>query len=139
MYKSLFFGLIFILVGCVDGVSKQSIPQLNGYWEIKKVIFPDGNSKEYGVSTTIDYIQLDGLKGFRKKVQPKLDGTYDGSDDTEFFVINEVDAGFKILYKTEFSEWTETLVDLGANTFSVTNEDGIRYNYQRYEPIYVNE
>ncbi len=139
MYKSLFFGLIFLLVGCSDKVSKQSIPQLNGYWEIKKVIFPDGNSKDYKVSTTIDFIQLEGMKGFRKKVQPQFDGTYDTSDDAELFVIKELDDVFQILYKTEFSEWSETLVNLHPNTFSVINEDGIRYNYQRYEPLKVDE
>lgn len=135
MKNGLLLGLVFLLVGCANKVSKEAIPHLNGYWEIKKVVLPDGTSKEYSISTTVDYIQLEDLQGFRKKVQPKFDGTYDTSNDAEFFTIVEVGENLHILYKNELSEWSETLVELDKNSFSVVNEEGIRYFYQRFNPI----
>ncbi len=128
-----------IMMGCAKEVRKEAIPQLNGYWEINEVVFPDGQTKEYGMSTTIDYIQVEGLKGFRKKVQPKFDGTFDTSNDAEFFSIQEREGDWIMFYKTELSEWTERLVQLDAQHFSVVNEALIRYEYKRFSPININE
>lgn len=137
MNKIVFIGFLLIFFGCSSGVSKEELPQLNGYWEIGKVVFPDGTSKEYQVNTTIDYIQLEGLQGFRKKVSPKFDGTYETSDDSEGFMVTEKDGNFVINYKTELSEWSETLVALNEEAFSVVNGDGLRYDYKRFEPIAI--
>ncbi len=112
---------------------------LSGYWEINKVIFSNGKTKEYNVNTSVDYIQFEGLKGFRKKVQPKLNGTYQTSDDAEAFLISEIDGNFFIIYKTELSEWSEQLVRLNSDTFSVVNEHDVRYVYKRFEPISISE
>ena len=38
----------------------DDLKNLNGYWEIEKVTFPNGETKDYSVSTTIDYIELKG-------------------------------------------------------------------------------
>ncbi|MGB5369485.1 MAG: hypothetical protein WBN18_03570 [Flavobacteriaceae bacterium] len=128
-----------VMMGCGTKVRKEDIPQLNGYWEIKEVVFPDGQTKEYGMSTTIDYIQVEGLKGFRKKVQPKFDGTFDTSNDAEFFALQEREGDWIMFYKTELSEWTERLVQLDEHHFSVVNEALIRYEYKRFSPININE
>lgn len=127
--------LVLILIGCNQKVTTDDIDYLNGYWEIEKVTFPDGNSKEYTVNATIDYIELDGLKGFRKKVQPKFDGSFSTSNDAEFFVVVEKPETLEIHYKNELSEWSETLIEISENNFSVSNSDGITYNYKRFQPI----
>lgn len=132
-------GCLFIFFGCSIGVSMEDLPKLNGYWEIEQVVFPDGTTKEYKVSTTVDYIQLEDLKGFRKKVSPKLNGTYETSDDAETFTISEKDGDISMYYKTELSDWMENLVALGADTFSVVNEEGLRYNYKRFKPINIDK
>lgn len=89
------------------------------------------------MNTTIDYIQLDGLKGWRKKVSPKFDGTFRTSDDIEEFVILQRNGNFTIRYKTELSKWSERLTALDTDTFSVVNEDGKQYDYKRFEPISI--
>ena len=137
MKKSLLLGCIVFFVGCFNSISKEDLTQLNGYWEIEQVVFSDGETKEYNVNTTIDYIQVEGVKGFRKKVTPKFDGTYQTSDDVEEFVISESDGDFTINYQTELSEWSETLTALGVDTFSVVNEEGKRYEYKRFQPITI--
>ena len=137
MQRIIFLGLLLLLGACSNKVSKEDLSHLNGYWEITKVTFPDGNIKEYNVNTSIDFIMLEDLKGYRKKMQPNLSGTYRTSDDAESFVVTEIDDSFAIHYKTDLSEWTEIIETLQKNTFSVTNEEGIRYDYKRFEPISI--
>ncbi|WP_226975892.1 hypothetical protein [Zobellia nedashkovskayae] len=137
MKKIFLMGFIGLFLACSSGISKEDLNKLDGYWEITQVTFPDGNIKEYKVNTSIDYISMDGDEGYRKKMQPRLDGTYRTSDDAEAFVIVGKENDFSINYKTELSEWSEKLVELDDTTFSVLNEEGIRYDYKRFEPISI--
>ena len=79
--------VILLLFGCSSKVDQASLPLLNGYWEIEKVVFPDGSTKSYEVNASIDFIEIDGQKGFRKKMQPQFDGTFTTSDDAEQFTV----------------------------------------------------
>ena len=133
------FLILCLYVGCTPKVSQDSLLYLNGYWEIKEVEFPDGNTKEYKVNTNLDYIKIDGLVGFRKKVQPKFDGTYITTDDAEPFRILREDETFALYYKNELSAWTERITSLSEDRFSVINEDNITYSYARYVPINAKE
>ncbi len=127
----------YLIIGCSDTLSKEDLDQLNGYWEIAKVSFRDGNTKEYKVSTSVDFIKIDSLKGFRKKVQPKFDGTFDTSNDAEFFSITEQNGEFIFHYKNDLSEWKETILKISRDNFSVSNEADIVYEYKRFNPINV--
>ncbi len=137
MKRILFFGIILILSSCKEKVSTEDLTLLNGYWEIEQVNLPNGETKAYSVNTTVDYIQIKDLSGFRKKVYPQLDGTYDTSNDSEHFELTEKPEGYEFHYKTELSEWTEKLNSLQADSFSVTNTDNITYTYKRFQPINV--
>ena len=125
------------LVGCNNKVDKLDLPYLNGYWEIEKVTFPDGSEKEYVVNTSIDYIEINDLKGYRKKVQPNFSGTYITSNDAELFTIYENKGVFTLNYKTELSEWHEKIVNLSENKFTVLSEENIKYHYKRFQPINI--
>ena len=137
MKQLLSFGIIFLLIGCSNWVSKENLKNLNGYWEIEQVVFSNGENKKFKVSTTIDYIEMDSLKGFRKKMQPKFDGSYTTSNDAELFTIVEKDGHFEFYYKNELSEWTEKITRLSENNFSVVNQDTITYLYKRFIPINI--
>ena len=111
------------------------MPHLNGYWEIEKVTFPDGSKKEYGVNTSIDYIEVKNDEGFRKKVQPNFNGTYVTSNDAELFTISENMGTFSLNYKTDLSEWHEKIISLTENRFAVISEENIKYYYKKFKPI----
>lgn len=130
-------GIILLFSSCSNRISKEDLKKLNGYWEIDLVRFSDGTTKEYNVNTSIDYIQLEGLKGFRKKVQPKLNGTFSTSNDAEPFVILKNEDSFEFHYKNELSSWKEELIELSNDDFSVSNEEGIVYSYKRFTPINI--
>ncbi len=131
--------LIFItlITGCTSPIAKEKLNILNGYWEITEVEFADGQKKTYKVNPSVDYIELKEMKGFKKKVHPKFDGTYDTSNDAELFTLVEKDGVFAFYYKNDLSEWHERLIVLEENQFSITNENDITYTYKRYEPIKI--
>lgn len=130
---------LFLITACSQKVTKEQLSLLNGYWEIEKVTLPDGQKKEYKVNETIDFIEVKDSKGFRKKVNPTFEGTYITSDDAELFTIFQKGDEFIIQYKTDSSEWTETLKTVTKDNFSVTGEDNFTYFYKRYVPINLNE
>ena len=130
-------GLILVC-SCTSSITKKDLPKLNGYWEIKEVVLTDGTKKEYSVNTTVDFIKVDSLSGFRKKVDPKFNGTFETSDDAEPFDIVMDKEAVLIQYQTELDSWKETLISLSESAFSVKNKDGIQYTYERYEPININ-
>jgi len=135
---------LFLTFGCTSSVSEESLDSLNGYWEIEKVIFPDGSTKDYDVNTSIDYILVEDKKGYRKKVQPKFNGTYDTSNDADLFTILEREGLFTINYSSKkndglVAQRSEELVNISENKFSVRNADGLTYDYKRFEPINIAE
>ena len=129
---------VLLFYGCTEKeVSEQDLQYLNGYWEIQKVEFPDGQIKDYKANTVIDYIKLEKGKGMRKKVQPKLDGTYLVSDDEESFELIKANEGFSFYYKSNLSERQEQLKALDSLSFSTQNEEGLIYYYTRFQPISI--
>ena len=129
--------VISLILGCSKKPSKEDLHYLNGYWEIDKVVFPHGDTKTYEQSTTVDYLALEGNTGFRKKVQPKLNGGFTTSNDAELFEILEENGSLIISYKNELSEWQEQLIGLSTNHFTVVNDENIRYYYKRFQPLEI--
>ena len=129
--------VLFIAMGCSQSITLNDIQQLNGYWEIEKVEFPNGQIKEYSISTTIDYIELDQMKGFRKKVQPQLNGAYKTSNDAESFDIVRKENTFLFFYGKGTAQWEETLIQIDKNEFAVRNVENKIYYYKRFEPLLI--
>ena len=127
--------LLVILGGCTPKVGMVELPKLNGYWEIEKVVFPDGSSKSYEVNASIDFIQINEKEGFRKKLQPQFDGSFRTSDDAERFTVIEKSGVLIMSYTNAEHTWEETLVALMDDQFEVVNQAGISYHYKRYQPL----
>lgn len=136
--KQLFLFCTLLCISCVSKVNQEQLHLLNGYWEIKEVTFKDGTKKEYSVNTTVDYISLDSLKGFRKKMSPKFNGTFETSNDAEPILIRIANDSIFMNYTTDLNTWEEVLISLSEKSFSVKNDQGITYTYERFEPININ-
>ncbi|RDY61071.1 hypothetical protein [Flagellimonas nanhaiensis] len=137
--KHVSFFLVFLMVwGCKEeSVSTSDLHFLNGYWEINTVEFPDGNEKQYKVNPNIDFIYLENEKGFRKKVQPKFDGTYTTNNDSEVLAVHNQNGSITLRYKNGNNEWEEKLTQLDSLSFSVVNQEGLKYSYKRFQPISI--
>ena len=99
------------------------------------MVFPDGSSREYKVNATIDYFEYKDLRGFRKKVQPNLKGTYSTSDDAEFFEIVSKKDIFIMMYTNELSQWEEVIKTVDNNELVLVSQEGVTYFYKRFQPI----
>nr|WP_298793735.1 hypothetical protein [uncultured Allomuricauda sp.] len=139
MNKLFLFGGLILLSACKKGpISEENLQYLNGYWEISEVVFSDGTKKSYTVNPTVDFIQLENNEGFRKKMQPKFDGTYKTSGDihdAELLQVTRTDSDFILRYSNEFSDREEVLTHLDSISFSVMGDDGNLYTYKRFQPI----
>jgi hypothetical protein len=132
--------VIFILsccYACAPRITQADLEYLNGYWEIQEVDFPNGGTKEYRANMDIDFFLLEDTSGFRKKVQPKFNGSFETSDDAQSFALKNDNGTWELLYSNDLSEWTEILVDLNENEMALKNEAGITYRYKRYEPLNI--
>lgn len=133
------FVLIFFMVvmSCSNN-PEEYIEHINGYWEIKEVVFSDGKKREYSINETIDYIQLNNsLKGFRKKMKPGINDTYFTSDDAEAITAKIEDNELNLYYSTLYFNWKETVLDADENQLKVRNENNVVYLYKRYQPINI--
>ena len=137
MQKWLTLLLFFCFLSCSERISVSDLNYINGYWEIQKVKFPNGKTKEYDVNMTIDYFEYDKMQGYRKKMQPKLDGTFSTSSDAESFKINEKDGSFWMLYKNDLSNWEEQIIMINKSRMVVKNKEGLSYHYRRFQTISI--
>lgn len=129
-------GLLLLGVSCT-GVSEADLHHLDGYWEIREVVFPDGNNKEFPASPVVDYFSLDGRSGYRKKLQPRMDGTFETSDDALPLEVLEREGVWLLSYTGEEGNWEETLLDLGPDNLSLRDPAGVTYRYVKYEPMNI--
>lgn len=127
---------MLLLVSCRN-ITEKDIYKLNGYWEIETAILPDGTKKEYTINPTVDYFEVKGKTGFRKKVMPQLDGKYLVNDQQETFTFSDKDDKAILLYKTKYAAWQEEILELSNDELVVKNTHGIEYHYKKPEPFTV--
>lgn len=114
------------------------LAQINGYWEIEKVIQPDGKEVDFKINMNYDYFEIGkDNKGFRKKVTPQLDGTFLTDDTKEDLQL--IKEGDKVLinYTSPYAKWTEELITLSDSELVVRNAEKKEYHYKRANPINI--
>lgn len=133
VYPLLFSCLFLFTFSCKQKSPDEIISHISGYWEIEEVITAEGERKEYSISLLIDYIEINDEEGFRKKVAPQLDGTFNITDYAEKIVIKTENNQVLLNYSTPFDEWTETVIKANQKQLIVENETGAIYTYKRFE------
>lgn len=135
MKKIYFLTLLLVITGCTT-VEKEDLQHLNGYWEIHKVIQPDGSEVDFGMNTIYDFYEIDtDFKGIYKKASPQLDGTFIIDDYQEEIEIIEDKDEFKIRFYSEFNDREIMIIELLSNKLILKNPDNKTYYYKRAEPI----
>src|SRR5688572_20413666 len=127
VFGFLLIGLLF--VGCKQKINPAEVVKINGYWEIEKVVFEDGNEKQYGMNESFDYFQIDKNKGIRKKVMPQLDGTFLVNDTFENVKIRFADDQAFLDYSTPYLKWSEEILALTDKELVVVNAEKKEYHY----------
>lgn len=131
MRKAFLLLLVAVAAACSKAIPEEDLAKINGYWEIEKAILPDGAEKEYSINETIDYFELKGTEGFRKKVMPQLDGTYRTADTSEEIAVKQEDGMTYIHYTTKYAKWKEQLIELTDDELILRNNHDMEYHYKR--------
>ena len=134
MIKKINF-VIIILYGlffnsCGEG---KNLQYLNGYWKISSVSIQGKEVKNYPFSGTIDYFILDENNGYRKKVKPKIDGSFDITMHEIEFIIKMKKNDIHLVYG-KGKNFVELLVKLDSTKMILKNADGFIYDYKRFFP-----
>jgi hypothetical protein len=132
-FKILFISLL--LVACKQKIEPADIAKINGYWEIEKVVFDEGEDKDYKMNETYDFFEIKNDKGFRKKVMPQLNGTFLVNDTQEAVEVRFVEDHVFLDYKTPFMKWSEEIVTLTDAELVLVNADKKEYHYKKTEAI----
>ena len=136
MKKYLLIGLLVFVstsfFGCQQN-TKELKENLSGYWEIEKVTTLEGETKEFKISTVVDYITVDGNFGKRTKVSPQLDGSFKNNGATESFTIDGSSGELVLRYQNPESMWVEKVKDATKEKLRIVNKQGKEYIYKRFE------
>lgn len=129
--------LCLFFFGCQSKVEKESVALLNGYWEIEKVVFEQGADKDYPSNDSFDYFEIKEDAGFRKKVMPQLDGTFQANDLVETIRIRENKESVFLDFKTDFAQWSEELVSINEKELVLRNVEKKEFHYKKTAPITI--
>lgn len=130
--------LSFLFFSCQQTIKPEDISKINGYWEIEKVVFDEGEDKEYVVNESYDYFQFDNNnKGFRKKVMPQLNGTFMVNDTYENATVRFEDDKVYLDYSTDYAKWSEELIAISDQELVLKNAEKKEYHYKKAEPLNI--
>lgn len=135
LYPLIISCLLLFTFSCKQEKTDDILEHISGYWEIEQVTSDKGESKTYTMNMLVDYIEIDDNEGFRKKVAPQPDGTFNITNDAETIIVEIQDNKVQLLYSTPFDQWTETVIKADENQLVVKNENGIIYTYKRFEQL----
>lgn len=133
--KIIIISLLF--VACQPKVQPEDIAKINGYWEIENVVLPDGKVKDYTINETYDFFKINGNQGFRQKVMPRLDGSFETNELQEkVTVVFEKDKTY-LKYQTPYAKWREQLKSVSDQKLVLLNAENKEYHYKRTSPINI--
>jgi hypothetical protein len=137
MKKIISIAFLILISACQQKVTPNDIANLNGYWEIEKVIFSNGSKKEYTYNESFDYFQIKENSGFRKKVMPQLDGRFLVNNQLEKIKIAFEEEAAYINYTTPFAKWKEKIEAISKDKLIIINASKAEYHYKKATPINI--
>lgn len=128
---------MLLFLSCSKKIEATDIDNMNGYWEIEKVVFPNGKEKKYGINEVYDYFQIKDFIGIRKKVTPTLEGKFLVNLDAEKVTVKEGKDKFIVHYATIYNQWDEELISISKEEMILKNDNNTEYHYKRATPINI--
>ena len=125
--------LYIALVACDKNI-RNNLDYLNGYWQVEEVKEKGETFSLSNRSLLYDYYSFDQKKGFRKKLRPLFDGTFETSADLTNFEFDFTDKKVKLKFITPWNEWIEEIILVNQNTL-VLQHQGRTYHYKRVTNI----
>ena len=128
--------LFFFTLSC----NKQiNLDLINGYWEIVSVSKNNEFFKEYPFSNAVDFFIIDSLNnGFRKKIKPKINGSFEITLHEIPISIKNNNNSYEINYISAGNQYVETISKLDQDKLVIKNSEGMIFSYKRFEKYFDN-
>ena len=128
--------LFFFTLSCNNQINLDFI---NGYWEIVSVSKNNEFIKEYPFSNAVDFFIIDSLNnGFRKKIKPKINGSFEITLHEIPISIKNNNNSYEINYNSAGNQYVESINKLNQNKLIIKNSEGIIFSYKRFEKYFDN-
>ena len=93
--------------------------------------------KEYPFSNAVDFFIIDSLnKGYRKKIKPKINGSFEITLHEIPISIKNNNNSYEIKYYSTGNQYVETISKLDQNRLVIKNSEGIIFSYKRFEKYF---
>lgn len=129
--------LLFLFSACSNVNIEAQKVQLQGYWEVDKVVMPDGTERKLPPANSVEFFEVTGDSGVRQKLMPKLDGTYNKFVGGEKFYIVVQNDSLYLQYMTPYATWIENVVEANEKQLILKNKGNRAYYYSRHESINI--
>ena len=127
----LFVGVLLFL-GCTSEVKTEDIKFIEGYWVISEATAPNGEKRIFNAAVEVDFFELEGLKGFRKKITPLLDDSFNSSNDLVGFTISFDKEYCVITYTRKQHSWKEEILLINDEKLKLKDSRGVVFEYKRF-------
>ena len=131
--------LCFLFFSCAEEKKVINLSNLNGYWEIERVITSSGSEKKFGFNPFVDFFKTTDSIGFRSKVKPQFGGSYQSNQQKISYRINTKNDSVFITYKNAQKTWNDVLIEASETQICLQNDLGNLYFYRPYTPIIIDE
>lgn len=120
--------VLLLILSC----SKQQpkLKALSGYWEIDFVKHKEEQFIPKVGQPLYDFYHLEELRGVRKKVVPKFDGSFQTSEDQTPFVVDKLNEELILQFKTPWDSWSEQIMYLDTTKLVLFHNNN-EYHYKR--------
>ena len=132
--KQILLIIIFSIFFCCSNHKKHNFQELNGFWLIEKAIAPNGEKKFYKNVEEVDFFEVKGEKGYRKKVISSFNSLNDffSNNDTLFFSLNFKKNKVFFKYLRNDFYWEEELVKLNKKELRLMDSKGVIFVYKKH-------
>ena len=131
--RKLLLIIVLLAMGCKSNPDKH-IEFIEGYWEIESVYKNNQLLRTFKINSGIDYFKINpDLKGFRKKLKPNFNGTFETSKDILNFKIEIKNNVLFLNYIDNGTSYFEEVLLVNDKKLVLKNRFGLIYHYVPYE------
>jgi hypothetical protein len=130
--------IIFLIFVSCSNTPRNNPLLVDGIWEIESVYNQENLLKSYKISTSLDLFKIiSDSAGYRKKLSPIFDGSYQASENRKDFKISNFENTILLTYGEGENTIVEELIKVTPNKLVLRNKNKFDFHYKKYEPIKI--
>jgi hypothetical protein len=125
--------LIFVILASCSQNPEEQIQNLEGYWSIEKVEFPNGTEKKYPYTVTLDHFALNDSIGMKNRVTPRYDNVMVTADTPIDFTWTVKTGDLILNFQDGDQAYSQKVKTCTEDQLVLVHENNTTYHYKRYQ------